>query len=666
MEDGLSEVNAVGRAGGYRDQMWTEVLQLGTVIARGLEFFEPGGQTVPLLSLPVGPVFHREMLQSSWTGRTYRCSWDDASVVMHQRITLPGPMFEQFGRQLWLRFAFGNAPDRIDGLETGRRWPRTDGGLGRVLLLTGPRRPALLVASEPFVDVQVVSHEHVRLGFESDAARVMWVPLLRDAEQLLKPEILHLWVRLVRRPPLCCRESFEMADDQYIRIRQQFSDLQGQPSELAPIPPVAALLGTRGGLQHLRTGEMLTKTLLGPYQVLEGSGFDWRIDTSWMQAHLVGARRLTGEAAQNLAPIPEELAYAGDFSWKPGTSLDQCLALRVWAPLAGVMPESLWQQLKPQLTPPDAESFRQSLQIITEPFTKKRWAKDTGIFIERCEASYDADWYNGLTLAGLWRGACCADAEIADACRNLAREIKSERKLLVNYMWLLHDWGLCCSWTDPRGETWNLDCSHNGLEGVLAEGNLRRLEGDPAGAEQADYLAARMSVAFMAAFELADWFRHVGFVQHDGVDPHVGIDALREWRGGSICGWDRKGSYALTAHFFEYWYLLARHGPRLRLAEVADLWWRHCPQRYHDWERYYTGGKRTASQTLHQEERTQAAVMYHLAPEVGLRMWVLGQPGPAVEKMYNTPLNLAEQLWCRSNALILPGQNRARVADATG
>jgi hypothetical protein len=58
--------------------------------------------------------------------------------------------------------------------------------------------------------------------------------------------------------------------------------------------------------------------------------------------------------------------------------------------------------------------------------------------------------------------------------------------------------------------------------------------------------------------------------------------------------------------------------------------------------------------------------MYHLAPEVGLRMWVLGQPGSAVEKMYNTPLNLAEQLWCRSNALIVPGQVHARPTDTTG
>ena len=55
---------------------------------------------------------------------------------------------------------------------------------------------------------------------------------------------------------------------------------------------------------------------------------------------------------------------------------------------------------------------------------------------------------------------------------------------------------------------------------------------------------------------------------------------------------------------------------------------------------------------MHQEARTQAAVMYHLAPDVGLRLWVLGQDGREVEALFKTPLNLAEQLWCRSGAML--------------
>ncbi|MFQ6049034.1 MAG: hypothetical protein ACE5K7_06690 [Phycisphaerae bacterium] len=363
-------------------------------------------------------------------------------------------------------------------------------------------------------------------------------------------------------------------------------------------------------------------------------------------------RCVAGALARDLSPIPDELAYAGDVSWQPGTPLDQCLALRVWAPLAAVAPPALWARLRPQLAPPSPEQLRESLKVLVEPFTAQAWAKDANLFSERGEVSYDSDFYNGLTLSGMYRGLVCADRQIAEPCWHLATNARDLRRLLFNYMWLFHDWALCCAWSDPRGETWNLDCSHNGLEGVLAEARIRQLEGDHDAAGQALYLAARMSVAFLAAYPLADWCRQIGFVFHDAGEPHLGISDLREWRGVAIDSPATPRPYALAGNFPEFCSLLHRHGPVDRLRRVARLWQQHYPQRYTDWEYFYTGGKRTAQQSLRQEERLQAAVMYHLAPEIALRLWVLGEDPDQVERLYKTPLNLAEQLWCRSAAIL--------------
>ena len=55
MQAGLGEKNAAGRVGAYRDGVWTEYVQVGTVIAHGHEFFTHGDPASDLLSLPVGP-----------------------------------------------------------------------------------------------------------------------------------------------------------------------------------------------------------------------------------------------------------------------------------------------------------------------------------------------------------------------------------------------------------------------------------------------------------------------------------------------------------------------------------------------------------------------------------------------------------------------------------
>lgn len=86
------------------------------------------------------------------------------------------------------------------------------------------------------------------------------------------------------------------------------------------------------------------------------------------------------------------------------------------------------------------------------------------------------------------------------------------------------------------------------------------------------------------------------------------------------------------------------------MAMTWEIW---HPERYADWDLFNTGGVHDALQSWRQGARTQNAVMYHLAPEVCTRLWVLDEDPDKVEGMYKTPLNLAEQLWCRCGARLV-------------
>lgn len=688
MRVGLSEKTAVGRAGQYRAGLTTETLLLTTCVARGHEFFTHGDPMSPLLAVELPLSCRRTHHSSSWTGRCFRYDWsaadaagwqDSRGLNLHLNWTLPGPLFTDFGRTLRLRFAFGNAPAFVNDLEKGGRYfDFVHTNMGRMLYLEGGRRPGLLVCSQPIAKLEIVSHEHLTLTFRRPA-QVLWTPLIDTTDVPRTPARRRPWLDLIAAPPLYCHEAYDIRGDR-LSFEQRFTAPRGSSAprpRVAPLPPLNVLLGADGRLQTLPRHQVLCKGLLGPYALARGAKTRFSVDLAWTRAAVLQAKPVGGK----LQPIPTELAYAGDVSWIPGTPMDQLISLRVWAPLAGIMPAAMWRKLRTQLMPPTAAELRQSLAYLTEPGCGRRWAKDAKLFDERGDVSYDSDWYNGFTLSGLQRAVVCPDEAISARATALMRGARRERALLQDYLSIFHDWALSCSWTDPRGETWNLDCSHNGLEGLLAESRMRSLEGDAAGAEESLYLIGKMSVALLAAYALADWCRAVGFVHHDdcapageragsglgsmapnlnpgdlprGFDgPHLGLNDLREYRGAVINGPATKNPYALAGNFPEWNYLLRRHGPLNRLQQVARVWSKKYARRYRDWSFFYIGkrvGKGVAS--LHQEERIQAAVMYHLAPDVALRLWTLRQPGAAVEKLFRTPLNLAEQLWCRSGATI--------------
>lgn len=647
MRKGLSDNTSVGRAGAYKDVGFTETLLLPTVVARGADFWTHGERSLPLGGLACSPVFSRTEIDASWTGRSclYCNSWGDVRV--HLRSTLPGPLFEVMGRRLRLRFEFRNAPDSVVNLETRRSMnPFFGKRVGRALLLGGGRRPALLVSSSGIEEWSVTTHEHVELVFKRPGTNVMLVWLLNEKDVPSSCSLKH-WLSLVERPPLRCDEEFEIEGDT-VRLRQSFTDTRGRPCMVAPVPPLFSLVQGPRRILKIQKTKQLADTLLGPFCFVDGHCWTGSIDMKWRRSVVVPSRPVSGR----LAPVPGELSYAGDVSWNPAKNpMDQLIQLTTWAQLAGITPAKIWKKLKPVLKVPTSTQLRKSLVVVEEPFLGRTYLKPAGIFGERVDASYDTDWYSGKSLAGMWRGLVCSDSDIRHKAEALVRDTDEERRLLQAYMEIYHDWALGSSWTDPRGEAWNLDCSHLGMSGVLGQEVMSRWVGDTKSADFSMYLAGKMATSFMAAYPLADWLREVNFVASGDRGVHLGIAVLYEWRGGGINGLQGRAHYGLAPDFPEFNALLRCHGPVDLWERTAHEWIRSVPQRYTDWEVFYTGRHgNVATKSMRQEDRTQAAVHYLVAPETALRQWTLGQDPDWIENLFRTPLPLSVQLWLRSAA----------------
>lgn len=671
MKTGLNETTSIGRTGAYRP--WADhanALQLVTCVARDLDFETVHNQRTFHLGGPVLPLSHtRRHLGSGWTGRAYAYDWEGGGFDAYLASTLPGPLFIPHGREIHFRFSAGNGVPRLRSLESGKEalaaWTNSD--MGRLVLLENWGVQTLLASSSSMLSLKWVSHDCLSITFAGERANLLFVPLLKKEDVPADPVTIAAWLRLAEKPPVRCHESYASSPKQ-VKIRQQFVTPDGTPSLLAPLPPVAAFSPLQTQPPHLR----LLHGLFGPYAVAEGECAEYDIEMGWAGARLEATRKVSTE---RLATIPAELAYAGDVTWEPGTPMDQLLSLRIWAPLAGVIPESVWDKLRPMLSPPTAEAFRASLTVVIEPVSGKSWAKEAKLFEVAGDISYDTDWYNGFELSGLDRAVRCADPAIAAPARALAKALRPERELLLRFFEIYHDWELGAAWSDSRGGGWNTDCSHNGLEGLLAEARLREAEGDREGSAYVYYLAAKTASALMAAEWMPDYLLTIPFVRAYDSTPcsawnfapgtptpppgspfppgelPFGIETLYATTGGSIQSASSKNPYVLAPHFPEFNALQRAHGRMARYREVAEAWRQHHGHRYADWIKFYCGVSDPSLDltAMHsQEARIQAAVMYHLAPDVCFRLWTLGEAPDAVEALFRTPLNLAEQILCRA------------------
>ena len=110
----------------------------------------------------------------------------------------------------------------------------------------------------------------------------------------------------------------------------------------------------------------------------------------------------------------------------------------------------------------------------------------------------------------------------------------------------------------------------------------------------------------------------------------------------------------LLMHFPEYCALLKKYGPMDIFKRLAAVWASDHPERYEDWLAFYVGADPAAriregqgDASVYQEAREQAAVFYHVAHDVALRLLILEQDPDEVEAMFKKPMPPAEQLMCR-------------------
>jgi len=660
---GCDGATSISGNGAYRDAA-EEVLALATCAWRGHEFTTIAAAPRALFAPTLPASYAVRHLRRTWTGRAIEYRWRGGGITVEARTSLPGPLLRARGTSLALRWPSGAEPGRVEDLDGTLAFDAH--GLAErrddcCWIARSPLAPVLIVASRPIRRVVVTSHLHWTVDFVGDGGALLIAPLLGDEDIPRDAERRALWRSLARRPPLQAEERFR-ADGDTLTIAARFPG-----SRLAPVPPMLALLGDDGGLLTPPAGAIrLMRTWCGPFDVVRGSTWTARVATGWMAARWTAQRDADTEA-----DLPDELAYAGDATWEPGTAMDQLLALRTWAPLVAHAPPSARAALIARLTPPTAAQLRAGVEHLREPVSRRRWARLRQMWDHVGDACYDVDWYNGLALSGLARAAACAVPAIAVPAAATARACRRERAALAAYFTVFNDWALGSAWTDPRGWLWNADCVHNGLEGLLGEARLREDEGNTAGAADLRYVAVRTAVSLRAALELPRWLdalrRGLPMAQafapalstmttwsrhapagDDALGRAVAVQALTSWRDVTLTTPATRNCYLAAGAFPEWNALLAAHVDRARLRALATAW-EDDAERYRDWIAAYIGEDWRARHAAgDQEARVAAATFYLAAPEVALRRFVLGETPAAIERRFATPLGLAERILLRA------------------
>lgn len=680
MRQGLNEQTSVGRCGRFKENAGNRTIALNTCVVNGITLFTYGSKSRMIGEPALGRDIRLKTIHDSWTGRTVQLTTRGENQTIDLRLTLPGPLFCVQGVSWGFDWAVGSSGIKMESLPDGRKFNAYGiiRNLPRLFLMHHHETPYVVVLSDHARTMEVTSHEHWWFSFAKPGARVMIVPVLDLVDIPRNERTARLWLNLVDAPPVRISESFSIENDT-LTICGEAATENGRPSFCCPIPPMAGLLsvaanrpgpdsaGYHAFISMTPAVPILT-TFMGPYSVVEGSNkYEMKIRMDWIRARQKFTRKVFGQ----LTPLPKELVYAGDMSWDEKKPMDSLMTHRVWDQLYEVLPKKTWNAIQKRAPLPTPNAFHKALVWYKEPITGRVWAKNRELFVEWGEISYDTDWYSGLTLAGLSRAARCGNQEVSCSARKLALAVRKDREELLAYYEIFHDWALCGSWTDPRGELYDYDCAHSGLDGMLGEAALRGIEGDERGRDWTLYLAGRTALSFMAVYELAvlhfkkGWFYNTTEILRPSVIPLnesevFGLRILRERFGGVAQTPCHRlyGSWVTPApQFPEYCALLKKYGPIRLLKRLASSWKRKCPGWYKDWLVYYVGddlaaqirvGAETASEM--QEQREQAAVMYLVAHDTALRLLILDENPNTVEKRYKIPMPLSEQLLCRAGA----------------
>ncbi len=651
---GLDGNTSVGSCGQYRRGIEEDILTLNTVVWRAGWFSLPGQTPQLLFNFDVPDKFCVEQFERSWTGKTLRYQWTGGGFDLDLRTTLPGPLFSLNNKALTLRFNYSHEPRKAENLETGESTGLRGGTCrGQFWLLDLKPHPLLLVANKPVAQISVVSHRHWTFEFEEEGARMFVLPLLDPRDAPRDAERQSLWRALVDHPPRRCAETFGFGDDERLRIVQNYPGAAVSPRS----PLLENLLGRSQAVEG-SPGTALLKTWFGPYAVTRGDQVETALACDWLAYAAVPSRDPAGE----LQDLPEPLAFPGDDTWDMKNVGDRLMAWRLWAPHLPLLDERRKRELLNRLDIPTDEEWRRDLRYETETVNNRQWARHQDLWEGVGDAAYDYDWYNGLTLSGLAKACECAEPAVAEPARRLAEQCRDVREALLAYLEIYQDWRLGMAWSDTFGTLWNLDCAHNGFEGLLGESRLREQEGDEPGARHVAYLACKTGIHFLASWHLPDWLREQGFQIGDipldeqslgikGAYPHIRFAFYHP---------AVRNPYPLPRRNPQYSALLHFYGPREKLRALLDTWEQEYPVRYRNWRDVYLNPAREHLAIYHRcaieinpdpygvESGDQGISMHHIQPEILLRTLVFEEDPGAVEARYGSPLILPEQLLLRA------------------
>jgi hypothetical protein len=600
-----------------------------TLIGDGADVYSISMGSNVSLGRPNLPAAYSYAESFNWVGARRVWSWNSDSgrdsLVVRESIMAPGFLYESSSDTFrWCWEEKSKARGYILPLENGARYfsdgepynavshgPLADNWI--LMTYTGAVDcPLLLVFEHKPASMRVTTHEFCDFGFDQPAGKVAVAPLY--GVRKYDPELSGQWrkavpddvirdcERLAARSfhyPVDCRMEYQFDGDS-LRIRENFEFVSFSGAATASSAPVAPFLSLAGknGYPVVFRGQISDEgypTHYGPLEWADSPELEYCIpvcpyvDKTVMPVALSGVAGLDS-VERRLGKYLEapNLTWPGDEDYRPDDMMDTMHNLRLLAWSAWSLPDKERKIALHSLAFPGIEKIgNTAFRRFTDPVAGRGYLRDSTVFAIRGPVSYDSDWYNGFELAGLWSWRYFGDREQG---LELAREHWDIFTGLRDYFEIYHDWAICTSTSDPRGNLVDYDCMRNGWAGLLAYARLARELGETEAYESTMFLVSRMMVAHFAQWPLGGylWDQAATFAPDSGKgllawprEDIVAIDRLDSYGPHEILYPDDNNPYCLSANIPEHALFLDDFGLKGPLRHlVYDLVPRHHPDWY--------------------------------------------------------------------------------------
>ncbi len=558
-----------GRFGQFMEGYRYRKLGYLTLISDGADVYSISMGRNVSLGRPNLPPAYSYAESFGWTGARKVWRWGADSLVVHESLLAPGFLYESSSSAFrWAWEEKSKARGFVLPLAGGARYfgegepykAELHGPLAANWLLmtfNGSGAPVdcplLFVFEKSPTVMQVTTHEFIDLRFDGPAGKIVILPLygvrkydftLSAAWRKAVPdEVTAACNGLAARCahyPVDCRVRYHLDGDS-LRVREAFSFISFEGAtqpRLAPIAPFVRL-AQQDGYPVGMSGKLVEggyPTHYGPLDWVEGEVAEYclplcpYVDKTVMPVALSGVpgqQKVEKRLAEYLAA--PNLLWPGDEDYHPDDLMDTLHNLRLLAWAAWSLPSKQRGLALEELARPGLERVAQTpFYRYIDPVAGRSYLRDSTVFAVRGPVSYDADWYNGFELAGVWAWRQFGDrAEGLD----LARRHWALWTGLRDYYEIYHDWAVCASLSDPRGNLLDFDCMRNGWCGLIAYARLARELGETDLYERTMFLVSRMQLAHYAQWSLGGYL----YDQAATYAPDSGTGLLAWPRADILC-----------------------------------------------------------------------------------------------------------------------------------